>query len=163
MTSMRPYFVRAIYEWILDNQFTPYLLVNAMLPSVQVPTEHVRDGRIILNLAPSAIRGLVMDNDRVEFSARFGGVARTLYLPISAVLAIYAKENGRGMFFDENEMSSEGVEPSAVPAKMDDKPHGVLAPVAHTEAPHGSDVPPSDTPTKGGKGAKKRPSLKVVK
>lgn len=104
MTPSRPYFVRAVYEWILDNNLTPYLLVNAGYPAAQVPLEYIKDGRIILNLAPSAIRNLHMANDRVEFSARFGGQARNLYVPIGAILAIYAKENGKGMFFDENEM-----------------------------------------------------------
>lgn len=143
MTSTRPYFVRALYEWILDNQCTPYLLVNANYPSVQVPQEHIKDGRIILNLSPSAIRGLVMDNERVEFSARFGGVPRSLYLPIGAILAIYAKENGRGMFFDENEFP---IPDQAVPA---------AASVLQAEDP---------SPEDGGNSkGKKRPSLKVVK
>lgn len=139
MTSTRPYFIRALYEWILDNQCTPYLLVNANYPSVQVPLEHVKDGRIILNLSPSAIRGLVMDNDRVEFSARFGGVPRTLFLPIGAILAVYAKENGRGMFFDENEF-----------------------PVPEAGAPSDAPTKPDD-PSPDDNGGKKRPSLKVVK
>ncbi len=143
MTSTRPYFVRALYEWILDNQCTPYLLVNALYPSVQVPQEHVNDGRIILNLSPGAIRGLVMDNERVEFSARFGGVSRSLYLPIGSVLAIYAKENGRGMFFDENEFPvPEQATPTAVSPTQTDEP-----------GPEGDG---------SGKG-RKRASLKVVK
>lgn len=104
MTPSRPYFIRAIYEWILDNQLTPYLLVNASYPMVQVPNEFVSEGKIILNLAPSAIRNLHMGNDEVEFSARFGGKARNLHVPVGSILAIYAKENGKGMFFDEDEM-----------------------------------------------------------
>lgn len=104
MTPSRPYFVRAVYEWILDNNLTPYLLVNAGYPHAQVPQEYIKDGRIILNLAPSAIRNLHMGNEQVEFSARFGGQTRNLFVPIGSILAIYAKENGKGMFFDENEM-----------------------------------------------------------
>lgn len=104
MTPSRPYFVRAVYEWILDNSLTPYLLVNAGYPATQVPVEYVRDGRIILNLAPSAIRNLHLGNEQVEFSARFGGQSRNLYVPVGAIMAIYAKENGKGMFFDESEM-----------------------------------------------------------
>jgi stringent starvation protein B len=104
MTPSRPYFVRAVYEWILDNSLTPYLLVNAGYPHAQVPQEYIKDGRIILNLAPSAIRNLHMGNEQVEFSARFGGQTRNLFVPIGSILAIYAKENGKGMFFDENEM-----------------------------------------------------------
>lgn len=104
MTPSRPYFVRAMYEWILDNNMTPYLLVNAGYPQTQVPVEYVRDGRIVLNLMPSAIRNLHMGNEHVEFSARFGGQPRNLYIPVGAILGIYAKENGRGMFFDESEI-----------------------------------------------------------
>ncbi|MEE2729232.1 MAG: ClpXP protease specificity-enhancing factor [Pseudomonadota bacterium] len=104
MTPSRPYFIRAVYEWILDNELTPYLLVNASYPMVQVPNEFISEGKIILNLAPSAIRNLHMGNDEVEFSARFGGKARNLHVPVGAILAIYAKENGKGMFFDEDEM-----------------------------------------------------------
>ena len=104
MTPSRPYFIRAIYEWILDNELTPYLLVNANYPMVQVPTEFINDGKIILNLIPSAISNLHMGNDEVEFSARFGGKARNVYVPIGAILAVYAKENGKGMFFDEDEL-----------------------------------------------------------
>ena len=104
MTPSRPYFIRAVYEWILDNQLTPYLLVNASYPMVQVPNEFVSEGKIILNLAPSAIRDLHMGNDEVEFSARFGGKPRILHVPVGAILAIYAKENGKGMFFDEDEI-----------------------------------------------------------
>lgn len=104
MTPTRPYFVRAIYEWILDNNLTPYLMVNAAYANTQVPVEYVRDGRIILNLTPSAIRNLHLGNERVEFSARFGGQPRNISVPVGAVLGVYAKENGKGMFFDEGEI-----------------------------------------------------------
>src|SRR5690606_1284915 len=120
MTPSRPYFVRAVYEWILDNNLTPYLLVNASYPAAQVPVEYVRDGRIILNLAPSAIRNLHLGNEQVEFSARFGGQSRNLYVPVGAIVAIYAKENGKGMFFDESEMPpphSSGSADEASPSK----------------------------------------------
>lgn len=120
MTPSRPYFVRAVYEWILDNNLTPYLLVNASYPAAQVPVEYVRDGRIILNLAPSAIRNLHLGNEQVEFSARFGGQSRNLYVPVGAIVAIYAKENGKGMFFDESEMpppDSSGSSDEASPSK----------------------------------------------
>lgn len=160
MTSTRPYFIRALYEWILDNQCTPYLLVNALYPSVQVPQEHVKDGRIILNLSPSAIRGLVMDNERVEFSARFGGVPRALYLPIGSVLAVYAKENGRGMFFDENEfpIPEQAAQPSPAPAAP------APAPLTSVEtSPKSGETPDDPSPGDNGGGGKKRPSLKVVK
>jgi len=104
MSPSRPYFIRAVYEWILDNNLTPYLLVNASYPNTQVPVEYVRDGRIILNLTPSAIRNLHLGNEQVEFSARFGGQSRNLFVPVGSILAIYAKENGKGMFFEEEDM-----------------------------------------------------------
>lgn len=104
MTPSRPYFVRAVYEWVLDNQMTPYLLVNADYPMVEVPSEFVNAGKIVLNLAPSAIRELQMGNEFIAFSARFSGRVRQLTVPLGSVLAVYAKENGKGMFFDDSEI-----------------------------------------------------------
>lgn len=101
MTSSRPYLVRALYEWINDNQLTPYLLVNANEQDVSVPQEFVgKDGQIILNVAPNAIQGLEMSDQAISFSARFGGVPTDLYVPSYAVMGIYAKENGKGMMFE---------------------------------------------------------------
>ncbi len=101
MTSNRPYLIRALYDWIVDNELTPYLLVNAEYPSVEVPQEHVNGGRIVLNISPKACRGLHIENDRIVFTARFSGLATQVFLSPEAVLAIYAKENGRGMEFGE--------------------------------------------------------------
>lgn len=101
MTPSKPYFVRAVYDWVIDNDCTPFVAVNANMPSVDVPREHVEDGQITLNLAPSAITHLHMDNHLIQFSARFGGVARNISVPIGAVLGIYAKENGQGMAFPD--------------------------------------------------------------
>ena len=101
MTSNRPYLIRALYDWIVDNELTPYLLVNAEFPGVEVPQEHVNGGRIVLNISPKACRGLHMENDRIVFTARFSGLATQIFLSPEAVLAIYAKENGRGMEFGE--------------------------------------------------------------
>lgn len=103
MTSSKPYLIRALYDWIVVNGLTPYFLVNAEAPGVQVPQEHVNDGRIVLNISPSACRGLHLDNDRIVFTARFSGQPIQIGLPPGAVLAIYAKENGRGMEFAEEE------------------------------------------------------------
>ncbi|MBV1870163.1 MAG: ClpXP protease specificity-enhancing factor [Gammaproteobacteria bacterium] len=100
MKSRRPYLVRALYEWIADNNSTPYLLVHADTAGVDVPLEFVNEGRIVLNVAQGAVRDLVMDNDLICFSARFAGKPRSVSIPVRAVLAIYAKENGQGMFFD---------------------------------------------------------------
>lgn len=113
MTSSRPYLLRAIYEWIVDNGCTPHLLVDATLPGVKVPTNHVKDGQIVLNVAPSAVSGLVMDAQALACSARFGGVAMELYVPISAILGVYARENGRGMMFEPE------AEPEQPPPKGD--------------------------------------------
>ena len=101
MTSNKPYFIRALYDWIVDNDLTPYLLVNALYPGVEVPQEFVNDGRIVLNISPKACRGLHIENDRIIFTARFSGVATQIFVTPEAVLAIYTKENGRGMEFGE--------------------------------------------------------------
>lgn len=101
MTSNKPYLIRAMYDWIVDNNLTPYLLVNTAFPGVEVPQEHVNGERIILNISPKACRGLHLENDKILFTARFSGLATQIVLSPSAVLAIYAKENGRGMEFGE--------------------------------------------------------------
>jgi stringent starvation protein B len=105
MTSSRPYLLRAIYAWIVDNGLTPYLLVNAELEGVEVPYEYVNNGKIILNVAPEAVQALDMGGTDVDFSARFGGRPTRVSFPIAAVLAIYARENGRGMVFNEEDDS----------------------------------------------------------
>lgn len=101
MTSKKPYLIRACYDWIVDNNLTPYLLVNANYPQIDIPLQHVNDGRILLNISPNACRGLHLDNDKILFTARFSGVATQIFLYPAAVLAIYAKENGDGMQFPE--------------------------------------------------------------
>ncbi len=103
MTSNRPYLIRAIHEWLLDNQCTPYLLVDAQAPGVEVPGQYVKDGKIVLNISPGAVEALRITNDEVTFLARFSGVSQLVSIPITAVLAVYARENGRGMMFNEEE------------------------------------------------------------
>jgi len=115
MTSTRPYLIRALYEWIEDNGMTPHLLVNAEAPGVTVPRQHVREGQIVLNINAVAVRDLRLGNDWIEFSARFGGVARAVQIPVLAVQAIYARENGQGMAFGEDKGSDEP--PDAPPEK----------------------------------------------
>lgn len=100
MTSSRPYLVRALYEWIVDNECTPHLLVNSDYPGVQVPDGFASEGQIVLNVAPSAVRGLQMNNQAITFEGRFGGVPHSLHVPSAAVMAIYARENGQGMVFE---------------------------------------------------------------
>jgi len=109
MTSTRPYLLRAFYQWIVDNSMTPYLLVNAEADGVHVPEQYVANGKIVLNVSPSAVRMLEMENDHVAFSARFGGSPMQVQVPMQAVTAIYAKENGKGMVFPEEE--PDGVPP----------------------------------------------------
>lgn len=99
MTSSRAYLLRALNEWILDNDCTPYIVVDATMERVQVPEEYVNDGQIILNITPSSVRNLIMDNEGVSFDARFNGQPHSLYAPIAAITAIYARENGQGMVF----------------------------------------------------------------
>lgn len=103
MSPSRPYMVRALYEWIVDNDCTPYVLVNAEVDGVLVPQEFVSDGQIILNIAPGAVRELLMTNTEIEFNGRFGGRPMHVYVPIAGVMAIYARENGQGMVFEAEE------------------------------------------------------------
>jgi stringent starvation protein B len=103
MTSSRPYLLRAFYEWIVDNNTTPYVVVNAFYPNVSVPQEYVENGKIVLNISPGAVRGLLLANDHIEFNARFAGIPQDIYVPMRAITAVYAKENGRGMVFKDDE------------------------------------------------------------
>lgn len=103
MTSSRPYLLRAIYDWIVDNGLTPYLLVNASVENVLVPTEYVSNGKIILNVAPAAVKDFEIGNDEVHFNARFSGNPMYVCVPTQAAMAIYAKENGRGMVFTDDD------------------------------------------------------------
>ncbi len=103
MTSSRPYLVRAMYEWIVDNHCTPYALVDAHAPGVQVPQQYVENGQIVLNIAPGAVAGMELGNELMRFNARFGGVPTDVLVPIAAIRGLYARENGRGMVFDEDD------------------------------------------------------------
>ena len=107
MTPNSPYLIRGLYEWILDNGMTPHLLVNANHPKAQVPLGFVQEGRIVLNICPTAVHGLVLGNERIAFGARFGGVSTEVSFPPQAVLGIYARENGRGMLFPEDELADD--------------------------------------------------------
>lgn len=103
LTPTRPYLARAIYQWICDNNLTPYLLVDATLPRVMVPRQHIKDGQIVLNIAPHAVGQFEMSDEAIYFHARFGGVSQELYVPMAAVIGIYSRENGQGLFFDPSE------------------------------------------------------------
>ena len=103
MNSSRPYIIRAIYEWIVDNGCTPHLLADVDIEGVDVPQAYVSDGQIVLNISPTAVVGLDMGNETVAFNGRFGGVATDITVPVRAILGIYARENGQGMVFDTAE------------------------------------------------------------
>jgi stringent starvation protein B len=142
MSSSRPYLIRALYEWLADNSLTPYIAVDATIEGVMVPTQHVHDGQIVLGVAMSAVRDLDISNEAVTFSARFGGVPQHVYVPVMAVMAIYASENAQGMAFgQEPDVSDPEPEPDGPPEGGDKV---ILQPVKEESKP-------------------KRPSLKVVK
>ncbi len=103
MSSNRPYLLRALFEWIIDNGLTPHIVTDADNPRMQAPTDLARQGKLVLNIGPSAVDGLEIDNEWIGFSARFSGRAMDIAVPIEAVLAIYARENGQGMMFAEEE------------------------------------------------------------
>lgn len=118
MSSSVPYLIRAINEWILDNQYTPYLIVDATVDATSVPLEYVKEGQIVLNIGPSAIRDLVMTNEHVMFNGRFGGIAHEIYVPIDAVLGLIAKENGEGMWFPKDEDAPKPEPPKKGPPSL---------------------------------------------
>jgi len=112
MTSLKPYLIRSIYEWIIDNQLTPHLLVDADNSEAILPQDYIENGKIVLNLRPEAIQDLTLGNEEIQFNARFSGTAMHIVTPTSAVLAIYAKENGKGMMFDPEEYDNETPPPA---------------------------------------------------
>ena len=116
----KPYLLRALHEWCVDNNLTPHLIV-AVNAQTRVPMAYVKDGEIVLNINYGATKDLHIDNDSVVFSARFGGVSQNIYVPMSAVRGIFARENGQGMFF-EADLEQEEVQFSADHAEEDAKP-----------------------------------------
>lgn len=106
MTSTQPYLLRALYEWMLDNNLTPFLLVDTSITGVDVPEQYIEDNRIILNILPAAVHQLVMNNEAVSFSARFNNRPYQIHAPIRAVMAIYAKETGNGLVFTPEQEQS---------------------------------------------------------
>lgn len=140
-TPTTPYMVRAIYEWCVDNGFTPYLAVRVS-ERTKVPMEYVRNGEIVLNVSADATRNLTIGNDLIQFSARFNGASRELSVPIDCVAGIFAKENGQGLAFPETEP----------PTAVDEAPEEAAA----TDETAGEDTKPP--PPAGG-----RPKLQVIK
>jgi stringent starvation protein B len=115
MTSLKPYLIRSIYEWIIDNELTPHLLVDAENSNAVLPLQLIEDGKIVLNIRPQAIQGLILGNDEIQFSARFSGKPMNIVAPVAAVMAIYAKENGKGMIFDQEDEKPENTPPETKP------------------------------------------------
>ena len=114
MTPNRPYLVRALFEWIIDNDCTPYLILGTDVAGVEVPVDYIEDGKIVLNVSPTAVRNLDIGNTEVSFDGRFAGAPHHISAPIGAVLAIYAKETGQGMAF-EAEATDEPEPPDDTP------------------------------------------------
>lgn len=121
--SKRPYLVRAMHEWMCDNAHTPYIVVDATLPGVLVPEEHINDGKIILNISHSAAHNLKLQNSSVSFRARFGGVPYDVFVPVKAVLGIYAKETGQGMIFSHGASHPEPPDPIEENEPTRSRPH----------------------------------------
>lgn len=160
MNSSRPYILRALHQWIVDNECTPHILVDVNYPQVKVPPGYAADGQIVLNTAPAAVRYLEIDNQAVSFEALFSGAPFSLYVPIEAILAIYARENGQGMFFDANtdalsddeEMLEEGG------SEVDEQPTVLRAVDTDTLADSVETDDESPKPPSPG-----RPSLRIIK
>ena len=150
MPSTKPYLLRAIFEWAEDNGFTPQVLVNAQAPEVEVPLAHVVDGQIVLNIGSSAVQLHVMDNECLSFSARFSGIEQDIFLPMDAILAIFARENSQGIFFEESEAN--GTDPDSDPTPP------ALAKSESTSKPK----PPTKLPTKT-KPKRDTSHLKIIK
>jgi len=182
MKTSRPYLIRAMHEWIIDCDLTPYALVDANHADVIIPGEYIDDGKILLNVSPGATQNLNLGNEYVLFSARFNGKAMEVSFPVEAVLAIYAKENGRGMMFKgdafdmeagqtkteqnspdpKNPENSEPKSPDQ-PKVSYSKPVGLKSSDTDPNDPDPRDPNPRGSGPSGSSASPKKPSLKIVK
>lgn len=166
MTSNRPYLLRAVHEWICENGLTPYVVVDAGKPGVQVPPQAVSEGRVVLNLAPRAVARLEIGNDLITCMARFGGVSHAISVPVAAVQAIYARENGQGMLLAEDAPGTTSPAPSSGTPTAKPTAPALQAVPTSAQDPSVSDDDGGSAPS-GGKPDKPRPkgkpSLHVVK
>lgn len=154
LSPQRPYLLRALYDWLLDNDCTPHVVVDASQPFVDVPQEHIKDDQIVLNIHPAALTNFTMDLEHVSFEARFGGIPRRIYLPIAAIVAIYARENGAGTIFEaEPGLTRKQTEPSLQP----------LADAGELTRSDEATKPAAQTEHSEGASPRKRPTLTVVK
>lgn len=167
MLSSRPYIARALYEWLIENDNTPYIVVDAMQEDVVVPRQFVQNGQIVLNVAPSAVRDLDISNEIITFNASFSGEPMQVWVPIMALVAVYSKENGAGMVFGHEPVIPAPEEPEAdemapklesVPKMQDKASSSPKKPSSLTR--DDDDTPP---PNGGGRPPKGRPALRVVK
>lgn len=155
MRSSRPYLTRALYDWLLDNDQTPYIVVDAMQDDVVVPTQFVQNGQIVLNITPTAVRDLRIENEMISFNARFSGEPMEVWVPIDALVAIYSRETGAGMAFGQ-----EPVLPEPEPVEEDEGPalESVSSKSSATDRAGKDDSEDDDD-----KRPRKRPSLRVIK
>ncbi|MFH4482229.1 ClpXP protease specificity-enhancing factor [Vibrio diabolicus] len=156
MTARRPYMLRAFYDWLVDNDLTPHLVVDATMPGVRVPVEFIQDGQIILNIAPRAVGNLELGNDAITFHARFSGRPHSVIVPVYAVQAIYARENGAGTMFEPEEAYTH-IEEEAMTEK-ESSPSFTTVSDEPSELASDSDAEEDDAPRPKGK-----PSLRVIK
>lgn len=160
MLSSRPYLARALYEWLLDNEHTPYIVVDAEHEGVQVPGQFVQNGQIVLNIAPTAVRELMMANEAITFNARFGGQPMQVIVPNEALIALYARENGVGMVFGHEPVMPGYGEAAAPESEEEERPslESVESVTERGDASEDSDTSDEETPSRKG-----RPSLRVIK
>lgn len=166
MKSSRPYLARALYEWLLDNELTPYLVVDATQPGVEVPRQFVQNGQIVLNVAPMAVRDLFMENQAIGFNARFGGQPMQVMIPTPALIAIYARENGAGMVFGhEPELDAEGFDEHDDSSDESESAGSEASKPELTLTESTPDTPSSDSSEAdtSAEKPKKKPTLRVVK
>ncbi|SHL01293.1 ClpXP protease specificity-enhancing factor [Halomonas caseinilytica] len=158
MHSSRPYIARALYQWLLDNELTPYIVVDAEQEGVEVPRQFVQNGQIVLNMGVTAIRDLSMENEAIAFSARFGGEPMQLMVPMEALIAIYARENGVGMVFGHEPVMPDTGHDETEAVQEDETSGPTLASVDESE-----ERKTTDSEQEGEAPKKGRPSLRVVK
>ncbi|BDR14584.1 ClpXP protease specificity-enhancing factor [Vibrio sp. STUT-A11] len=156
MTARRPYMLRAFYDWLVDNDLTPHLVVDATMPGVRVPVEFIQDGQIILNIAPRAVGNLELGNDAITFHARFSGRPHSVIVPVYAVQAIYARENGAGTMFEPEEAYTHIEEET-----MEEEQSPSFTTVSD-EAPQAEDSESGDNESEAPR-PKGKPSLRVIK
>lgn len=153
MTSSKPYLFRATVEWIEDNGLTPHIVVDANIPGVVVPTEYVKDGEIVLNVSTNSIKLYVSDNETFNFSASFSGKYMDIFLPMTSIKAVFARENQQGMFFNER------IVPEPAEAQ-DEKPDAIAGEGFDNDSSPSSDTTENPQPKKP---TKKSSHLKVIK